>query len=211
MKLKKIKKLTDERFLNLYDLTYEDENGKEIHWTMSSRFSEDQLACISKKLKTSAVCIVPKVMKDGEPAIVVIKEFRLPLNDYVYSFPAGLIEKDEDSIACAVRELKEEIGATKFGNIKVIGSSLNSEGLTDECTTTIEAEILEFGEQDLQDEEDIKYEIVKIKDLNEYLKDKKASVRLQLVADSLTKQYELKKENEKLKKELENLKKANKR
>lgn len=211
MKLKGIKKLTNERFLNLYDLIYENESGKEIHWTVASRFSEDQLICNSKELNASAVCIVPKVMKDGEPAIVIIKEFRLPINDYVYSFPAGLIEKGEDCVTSTIRELNEEIGATKIGNVKIVGTSLNSEGLTDESTTTVEAEILEFGEQNLQDDEDIKYEIVKVKDLNEYLKGKKASVRLQLIANSLIKQYKLVKENEELKKELELLKKKNNR
>ena len=38
MKLVKVTKLTNERFLNLYDLEYEHE-GKIIHWTMASRNS----------------------------------------------------------------------------------------------------------------------------------------------------------------------------
>lgn len=196
MKLTQIKQLTNEKYLNLYSLTYKEETGKEINWTIASRFKKDKLTCISKETMPNAVSIVPTINIDNEPALIITKEFRFPINDYVYSFPAGLIEENEDAIAASKREINEEIGATKLGNIKVLGTSYNSEGMSDESATTVEVEVLELGEQHLQDSEDIKYEIVKIKDLENYLINKKISVRLQFLALYYINQYKLKKESE---------------
>jgi 8-oxo-dGTP pyrophosphatase MutT (NUDIX family) len=47
----------------------------------------------------------------------MIKEFRKPLNEYVFSFPAGIIEKkDKTPLDAYVREIEEELG----GSIKNI-------------------------------------------------------------------------------------------
>ncbi|QHG92609.1 ADP compounds hydrolase NudE [Coxiella endosymbiont of Amblyomma sculptum] len=56
----------------------------------------------------SAVMIVP-VLEDRE-TILLIREYSTGLNDYVLSFPKGSIEKGEEILATANRELKEEIG-----------------------------------------------------------------------------------------------------
>ena len=42
--------------------------------------------------------------------ILLNKEFRLALGDWVYNFPAGLIDEGEEPIESARRELKEETG-----------------------------------------------------------------------------------------------------
>ena len=44
--------------------------------------------------------------EDGD--ILVCKEFRYPLNDFCYEFPAGLIDEGETPEEAAIRELKEE-------------------------------------------------------------------------------------------------------
>lgn len=54
-----------------------------------------------------AVCIAP-VTKDGR--VVMIREFRYPLNSYCIGLPAGLTEPGEDLLECAARELWEETG-----------------------------------------------------------------------------------------------------
>ena len=40
------------------------------------------------------------------------RQFRYPINDYIYEFPAGLVEKGEDATVAAVREMYEETGLT---------------------------------------------------------------------------------------------------
>ena len=204
-KLVKVEKLTDERFLNYYKLTYLTPEGKEVCWSMASRNNIDELVCKTGNVKANCVCIIPRVMVDGEPALVITKEYRLPIGGYVYSFPAGIIDPGESPITSATRELHEEIGVTKVGNVKVLtGPCLNSEGLTDESTITIEVNVLEFGEQNLQDHEDIQYEIVKLSDLEDYLKGKNVSVRLGMYAPMAIREYELFEENKRLREENQN-------
>lgn len=56
-----------------------------------------------------AVCIVP--MAD-ENTILLVRQFRLPAGRALLEIPAGGIEHEEDPVACARRELAEEIGKT---------------------------------------------------------------------------------------------------
>ena len=44
--------------------------------------------------------------------LVLIRQYRYPLGDYVYEFPAGLIEPGEDMRQAAIREMYEETGLT---------------------------------------------------------------------------------------------------
>ena len=54
-----------------------------------------------------AVCIVPE-LPDG--SLLMIREFRYPLNSWCVAFPAGLVEAGEDLAAAIDRELREETG-----------------------------------------------------------------------------------------------------
>ncbi len=54
------------------------------------------------------VCIVAE---DGDD-IYLVKQFRYAFGRLIYEVPAGKLEKDEDPREGALRELKEEIGAT---------------------------------------------------------------------------------------------------
>lgn len=54
-----------------------------------------------------AICIVP-VLPDG--SLLLIREFRYPVNGWVVAFPAGLVEPGESVRDCIDRELAEETG-----------------------------------------------------------------------------------------------------
>ena len=53
------------------------------------------------------MCVVPQT-RDGK--LVLIKEFRYPLNSWCIAFPAGLIDSGEDPAESIDRELREETG-----------------------------------------------------------------------------------------------------
>lgn len=65
-------------------------------------------------LPADAVCVVPQT-PDGK--LLLIREFRYPLNSWCISFPAGLMEPGEDLAACVNRELREETGYALRGDL----------------------------------------------------------------------------------------------
>ncbi|MBZ0307037.1 MAG: NUDIX hydrolase [Anaerolineae bacterium] len=54
-----------------------------------------------------AVAIVP-LTDDGQ--VILIRQYRLSVGDYLYEIPAGTLEQGEDPRLCAERELQEEAG-----------------------------------------------------------------------------------------------------
>jgi len=108
--------------------------------------------------KPDAVVIVPmKIGQFGENELVMIKEYRSPIGDFTYGFPAGLIDHDETAEEAAIRELKEETGLTVKNVFGITPPIFSSEGLTDECVSivyvTVEGEVsTKFQEEN----EDIK-------------------------------------------------------
>src|SRR4051812_14141589 len=72
------------KWLALYETTFE-YKGKEGRWVYSSR---------RKNNNPDAVVVVP-VLTGREPKLVLIKEYRVPLQDYELHFPAGLVDDDE--------------------------------------------------------------------------------------------------------------------
>ena len=58
-----------------------------------------------------AVMIIPLLQDEqGQTKLVLERQFRYPMNRVMIEFPAGKIDADEDGLACAKRELREETG-----------------------------------------------------------------------------------------------------
>ncbi|MCI4626994.1 MAG: NUDIX hydrolase [Candidatus Magnetoovum sp. WYHC-5] len=98
------------------------------------------------------VAIVP-ITKDGE--VIVIKQFRPPVEKYVVEFPAGLNDRSESLIDVAKRELLEETGY-KAQTIKEIAIGPLSAGASTEVLTLYLATgLIPVSEQKLDLEEEI--------------------------------------------------------
>jgi len=74
-----------------------------------------------------AAVIIPILRNPN--GIVLLKEFRVPIDNYVLSLPAGLVEKNEDVLVAANRELEEEAGY-KAGYLQVVLEAPSSVGLS---------------------------------------------------------------------------------
>ncbi len=67
----------------------------------------------------------------GEDKIVMVKQYRKPLEKSLLEIPAGKLEKGEDPERTAIRELEEETGYSS-GSLKLINSFYTSPGFADE-------------------------------------------------------------------------------
>jgi ADP-ribose pyrophosphatase len=134
MKIIEYQKLTHKKWLNMFDIVYEDKSGQEKTWQIVSRQATPK--CISGEFsKPDAVLMIPFHTK--EQKLVVIREYRVSLAAFQYEFPAGLIDEGETIETAARRELKEETGLT-LTRIKQISPALfNTAGLADESVSLI--------------------------------------------------------------------------
>lgn len=75
--------------------------------------------------------VVVPVKDDGK--IILVKQFRYPLQKTLIELPAGKLDKDEDPLFCATRELEEETGY-KASEIKKLGQIYTAPGY---CTEVL--------------------------------------------------------------------------
>lgn len=95
--------------------------------------------------------------------IVLVKQFRKPIEKVIWEIPAGKLEIGESPKECAIRELKEETGYTAK-DIKLIHKFFTSSGFSNQKIYIFLATNLIKGEPNFDDDEFIdKYEI----DINE--------------------------------------------
>lgn len=119
--------------------------------------------------------------------VVLVKQFRKPIEKPIFEIPAGKLEKNESPKECAERELKEETGYSAK-NIKLIHKFFTSAGFSNEIMFVYLATGLTPGENNLDADEFLDvYEIELEEAYNIVLKndveDAKTSIGLLLVKD----------------------------
>ena len=90
---------------------------------------------------SGAAAVVP-VTKDGK--VILVKQYRKPVETVLLEIPAGRLEKDEDPETCAKRELAEETGYSTERLEKIL-DYYTSPGFSDEIIHIYLAYDLEAG------------------------------------------------------------------
>src|SRR6185436_10463288 len=57
-----------------------------------------------------AVVVLPILETGAERTVVMIRNWRISIEQWLYELPAGTLEAGEDPAVCAARELEEETG-----------------------------------------------------------------------------------------------------
>ena len=131
-----IKKLSDNRYLNLYELdaTFRD-GSRAPYYVASRRKSTDTIKAATHDNRADGV-ILYGVYGEEKDKVVLIRQYRYPIDGYVYEFPAGLVEPDEDMLAAGVREMFEETGLN-FTPVQTARPFFTTIGMTDESCGTV--------------------------------------------------------------------------
>ena len=137
MEIKSADKLTNLKWLNMFDVDYVDQDGRHRSWQIASRSKAPK--CITGQFNMpDAVVIVPFHTADNK--VVIIQDYRVPLADYEYGFPAGLIDPGETIEQTTRRELQEETGLIVTRFLKISAPVYSSAGMTDESVAMVYVE-----------------------------------------------------------------------
>ena len=110
--IQNIQQKTHNRCLNYYELEAVHRDGSISPYYMTSRAKDaSQLKAVTHQNRPDGV-IIYGVYGEEQDRVVLIRQYRYPLGDYVYEFPAGLVEEGEEMGAAGVREMYEETGLT---------------------------------------------------------------------------------------------------
>ena len=101
MVLKQIIKKDMGKFLTRYDLIYEIQEGTLKTYEIVSRNNNIENIDDLSRAKVDAVVMI--MHDESNEKILLCREFRMSLGEYIYSFPSGLIENNESAIECAMR------------------------------------------------------------------------------------------------------------
>ncbi len=176
--LNSMKKTRNTPYLKNYTLNYTNSIGNEKIYEIVSNFDHKSLNDIGSQV--SGVAIAGR--RDDQ--ILLCKEFRMGVNQFVYNLPAGHIEKGEDAETCARRELYEETGLSITKILDILPPSYAAPDFSDILSFTVFAQVDGKFSDHTGDDEWIEPGFYTRAQAAELLKTSKFTIRAQLITHS---------------------------
>ena len=191
-RIKKLTPLVATKYLSIYDAEYENRKGALKHWMIASRKDFETLKAqyFTGKDENIDAVIIAALHKESN-CLVIIRQFRVPLNDYVYELPAGLLDKNETFETTVERELKEETGLSliQINHEKTSSKVYVSAGMTDESVAMVYCSCEGvISKKYLEDDEDIEVLLINQEQAKSLLKSNvKMDIKVLLTLQSFVK------------------------
>ena len=156
--VEKITKQTENPFVNLYLVEGTNKVNHHFRYYVASRAKSIEQMKIKTRKNTPDGVLMYSLYGEKRDKIVLVRQYRVSIDDYIYEFPAGLVESNEEFHEGAVREMYEETGL-KFTPLKVDPAFekpyFTTVGMTDESCATVygyaEGEISKAAQEDSEE------------------------------------------------------------
>lgn len=176
MEIKKIRKLTNEKYLNLYELDYINKKGHNKKYEMVSRNVHNCIDTLGSRVNGMSIC----AFMDGK--MMLLREFRMAVNREVYNLCAGMLEPNESIIECVTRELYEETGLEVECIIDELPPCFSAVAISDIKTGLVFVKVKGIIEDHTSDNELIKPVFLDKSEMSELIKSADFASRAQLIA-----------------------------
>lgn len=130
MKYQGIRKIHEGKFITRYDVDYVTEDGNPKTYEMISRNRDIRSLEDLQNPRADSVVLVLTDVKGRR--ILLNREYRLAMAQWIYNFPAGLIDPGETAVESAGRELQEETGLRLVRIDDILDNSYSAVGFSNE-------------------------------------------------------------------------------
>jgi ADP-ribose pyrophosphatase len=178
--IRKVSQMTENPFVNLYVVDGVNKKGRPSTYYVASRARHIENLKLKTKRNTPDGVVIYSVYGEKKDRVVLIRQYRYAIDDYIYELPAGLVEPGEDYHDAAVRELHEETGLV-FHPLQADPlfekPGFTTIGMTDEsCATVFGYASGEVSSRFAEENEEIEVVLADRKEVRRILKEENVAI-----------------------------------
>lgn len=177
-----IKRQTNNPFLNMFVADAIARDGSHFPYFFTSRKDENTMVATTGKVEADGAVIYGVAQKDGKDYLLLVKQYRFPLNMMIYELPAGLIDEGENAREAAIRECKEETGMELLvyegGQQAYRRPFIQAQGICDESNSVVFGTVSgEISTEGLENREDLEIYLADKDEVRRILREEQVSLR----------------------------------